>query len=431
MVASVAPKRSTLGDKKILTGLGGGVALEWYDWNIYGLMASFLAPHFFPSDNPVNSTLAALAVFATGFVTRPLGAVVLGPLADRVSHKKVLILCVSIMAVTTLAITLLPTYEQIGLTAGFLLLGLRLVQGLVTGAEAPVANTVAMELAPEGNRAQYLGVVSGSFVQLGILVSMFASFLTSAAVGSEAMHEWGWRIPFLIGTVLAVAIVWLRRNLPETLKKGETTEETPHVTTGGVWREIWQRRLALLAIVFVVGAAQIANYTWNTGLPNMANTVFEENSTLVFAIISGLGVMLVFGGPVVGRFADRHRASRTFVFCRLLIIPAMLLTLLYTRPGLNVFAVVVLLGGVVVCLNMGLVNFTATSLMPLSCRATGVGLGFALGVMLFGGTASYVMIWLQQQDLYWLFSVYGGGVAALSVVLYLVAKKKGHVHVDE
>lgn len=426
--------KGTLGDKKILSGLGGGVALEWYDWNVYGLMAAFMAPHFFPSDDPITSTLAALAVFATGFVARPLGAIILGPIADRTSHRKILIFCITVMAATTFCIAVMPTYEQIGVMAGVILLILRLIQGLVTGAEAPVANTVAMALAPEGNRAKFHGIVSGSFVQLGILASMFMSFVSSAAVGTEVMHEWGWRLPFAIGTVLAVAVIWLRRTLPETNKNSLSQESVPDADLQpkvNVWRELWDRRFAVLTIVMIVGAVQIANYTWNTGLPNMANAVFNEDSTVVFGIVTGLGILLVFGGPVVGWLADRYRASRIFVLTRLLIIPAMGLTLLYQKPGLGMFTFVVLAGGVVVCLNMGLVNFTVTTLMPESIRATGVGIGFSLGVMIFGGTASYLMLWTQQQGYFWLFPLYGALVTALSVVFYLLAKKKGHVHVDE
>ena len=249
-------------------GLGGGVALEWYDWGIYGLMAAFLAPHYFPSDNPVTSVLAALAVFGAGFFARPVGAAILGPIADRMSHKKIMLLSVTAMSIGSLLIAFLPTYDQIGTIAGVALLIIRLLQGLATGAEAGVANAIAIELAPPGKQGHYLGLISGTFIQIGIFGSSLIAFFVSASISPQVMAEWGWRIPFAIGGALAIIIIYLRAALPETLiesafhKKGDL-DKIPE-TTGGVWRALWKVRLALLAIILVIGSVQIANYAWIT-----------------------------------------------------------------------------------------------------------------------------------------------------------------------
>lgn len=419
--------------RKMTAGLGGGVLLEWYDWGVYGFMAAFLGPHFFPSGDPVASTLTALAVFGAGFFARPLGAAILGPVADRFSHKKIMMLSVSAMAIGSLIIAALPTYNQIGIIAGITLLVIRLTQGLATGAEAGVANAIAIELAPPGQQGRYLGLISGSFIQAGIFGSSLISFFVSAAMPSAAMAEWGWRIPFLIGGLMGIFVIVLRRALPETLVEKAmhhaSEHDRIHATTGNLWKALWKARLALLSVVLVIGAVQIANYAWTTALPNLANSVHKENSTAVFGIITGMGVLWIIMGPFVGRFADHIRPSRAFIITRLLLIPALFTILLYTEPGIGVFALVVFLGGTVVGINMSLYNYIAVTLMPRNIRTTGVAVGYALGVSIFGGTSSYLLVWLQQQHLLWAFPVYGGVVCLLSVLVYWAAKKRGHVYV--
>jgi MHS family alpha-ketoglutarate permease-like MFS transporter len=247
------------------------------------------------------------------------------------------------------------------------------------------------------------------------------------------MADWGWRIPFLVGGLMGIFVIVLRRELPETLVEkamhGQTENDRIHATTGSLWKALWKARLALLSVVLVIGAVQIANYAWTTALPNLANSVHKENSTAVFGIITAMGVLWIIMGPFVGRFADHIKPSRAFIITRLLLIPALFTILLYTEPGIGVFALVVFLGGTVVGINMSLYNYIAVTLMPRNIRTTGVAVGYALGVSIFGGTSSYLLVWLQQQHLLWMFSVYGGVVCLLSVLVYWAAKKRGHVYV--
>lgn len=430
--AGTRPKRT----KRMTAGLGGGVALEWFDWNVYGLMAAFLAPHFFPSEDPVTSVLAALAVFGAGFFARPLGAAILGPIADRISHKKVMMASVTAMAVTSLIIALMPTYETLGVAAPILLLVLRLLQGLATGAEAGVANAIAIELAEPHERGRYLGLISGAFIQIGIFGASLFAFVVSASVPAGAMGEWAWRIPFAVGGVLGLLVIYLRSTLPETLIESAMHKEQDELhkvqeSTGGVWKALWKVRLALLAVILVIGSVQIANYAWITGLPSMANGVYGENSTWVFGITTAMGAIWIASGPLIGALADRIRPSRAFTIFRVLLIPGFFTMLLYTEQNLAMFALVMVLGGIIVGFNMSLYNYIAVTLMPKSVRTTGVSLGYALGVSIFGGTSSYLLVWLRESDLMWVFPIYGSIVASLSIVVYWIAKKRGHVHVGD
>jgi MFS transporter, MHS family, alpha-ketoglutarate permease len=413
------PRDVTATTRRGMLGLGLGNTLEWYDWMVFGLLSAFLGPHFFPSEDPVSATLSALAVFAVGFAVRPLGGVLFGVVADLIGRRRVMLASVGLMAVTTLVIALTPTYATIGPWAGVILVVCRLLQGVSTGIEAPLSTAYAVELNPAGREGRAAGYIS-FFVNLGILLASLISFATSAIIGGDAMQEWGWRVPFVIGALLGVVVIYLRRALPETLHEHERAENS----TGTVWRGVGKHWLGLLAIVFVVGAAQAYNYAWNVGLPTLARSTFGEDPTAVFGLTTALGVVLLVGSLVTGVLADRYKLSRTFLATRLLAIPSVFLMLLYDEPGILGFAAVLLGGSVVLVLNMTLYNVIATSLMPKSCRATGVALGYGVAVALFGGTASYLLVWLQQRELDWLFPTYAAVLSLVSVALYVAARRR-------
>jgi MFS family permease len=410
--------------RRALIGLGLGNTLEWYDWMVFGLLAALIGPHFFPSDDAVSSTLSTLAVFAVGFVVRPLGGVLLGTIADRFGRRRIMLFSVGAMAVTTLVIAVMPTYSTLGVWAGLILLLCRLVQGASTGIEAPLSTSYAVELSPEGREGRAAGLMS-FFVNLGILLASLVSFLTSLTIGADAMLDWGWRVPFAFGALLGVVVFWLRRALPESLTEEE--RETNRTDGNTVWGGIGKHWLGILAIIFVVGAAQAYNYAWNVGLPSLARGTFAENPTWVFAITTALAVVLLIGSPLTGALADRKTLSKTFLVTRVLAIPSVFLLLAYNKPGIWGFAAVLLGGSIVLVLNMTLYNVVATSLMPKYCRATGVALGYGVAVALFGGTASYLLVWLQNAGLDWVFPVYVAVLSLLSVGTYQVARKRSGI----
>jgi len=427
--------------RRALLALGLGNTVEWYDWQAAGLLAALMGPHFFPATDPLSATLSALAVFAVGFAARPFGGVLLGTVADRVGRRAVMLLSVAIMAVSTLVIAVLPTYSQIGAWAGVILVACRLAQGISTGVEAPLSSAYAAELAPPGHEARWGGGVISMFVNLGLLGASLVSFVASGLLGNAAMSEWGWRLPFVFGALLGLVTLYLRRSLPETLHAEDPAGEVPAGTAaqsapsaqsaGQIWRTVRRHWVGVLAVVFVVGAAQAFNYAWNVGLPSLARGGFAENATSVFGLTTLLGLVMMLGSPLVGRWADRYRLSRVFLAGRVLAIPAVFLMLAYTGPGLGTLAVVLLAGGVVLILNMTLYNVVSVSLMPQSCRAAGCGIGYGIGVALFGGTASYLLVWLQRAHLGWLFPCYVAVLCVLSIALYLLARRRGEVYVGD
>lgn len=419
-------KKFTPEVRKGLLGLGLGNALEWYDWMVFGLLSAFIGPNFFPNTDPLSATLNALAVFAVGFAFRPLGGIMLGTLADRIGRRQVMLLSIMLMAGTTLVIAVCPSYEQIGVWAGIILVACRILQGISTGIEAPLSTSHAVELVPDGREGYVAGIMS-FYVNIGILLASLVSFLCSLTLGGAAMAEWGWRVPFIIGAVFGFVVVYLRRALPETMRP----EEMANNSSGAVWTGVRKHWLSVLAIIFVVGAAQAYNYAWNVGLPSAARSGFKEDPTAVFALTTALGVILVAGSWIIGKLADGKSMSRWFLITRILAIPSVFLMLMYVQPGIGGFAAVLLGGSLVLVLNMTLYNVVSTSLMPKNCRGTGVALGYGIGVALFGGTASYLLVWLQSLNLTWVFPVYVAVLSILSIVFYLAARRTNGIFVGK
>lgn len=407
-----------------LIALGLGGTLEWYDWMLFGLVASYLGPKFFPDSNPITATLSALAVFAVGFFFRPVGGIVLGTYADRIGRRKIMILSVVLMAATTLVIAVCPTYEQIGPWAGVILLLARIVQGISTGVEGPLATAQGLELVPEGREGTVAGVMS-AFVNFGILAASLVTFLTVLLLGPAAMADWGWRVPFALAVVGSIVVLYLRRRLPETM----TPQELEEASTGKIWSSVGRNWLSILAIVFVVGAVQVYNYAWTTGLPNTARIVMKESPTAVFGITTLLGVVMVIGSLIVGKLVDGKALSKWYMWTRALAIPSMFLVLLYVRPGMGAFAGVVLGGSIVMVLNMTLYNVVSSTLMPKASRGAGTALGYGIGVAVFGGTAAYLVVWCSEIHQTWLFSVYGAVLMVLSIVLYVLARRFNGIHI--
>lgn len=414
-------------NKRNAMALGGGMALEWFDFTVYGLMAALLAPHFFPGSDLVASTLSALMVFSIGFLARPLAGIFIGPIADRVGHKKILVMSIAAISASSLLMGLLPTYEQIGVWAAVVLVCARLIQGLSTGIEQAVGNSAAAEIATPGQEGRFTTIVSGSILQAGIMLASLVSFSASACVGGDAMAEWGWRIPFLVGGLAGGFVIYLRRSLPETGASAQGGD-TPS-TTADVWKQVWKNRLGFLAIFFVVAGTQSANYAWTVGLPGLARAAYNEDPTHIFAVTTMLGMLMIVAGTYVGALCDKYGNLKVFTIVRFALVPAVFLIVLYNERGILTFAAVMLIGGVAIALNQTLFNFIISTLIPPECRTTGMAMAYGLGVAVFGGTSSYILVWAQQENMLWAFSTYAAALSVISIWIYSLAARKGHVHI--
>jgi len=414
---------------KQLFALSAGHALEWYDWAMFGLLSVYIGQAFFPGENAVAATLNSLAVFAVGFVVRPIGGALLGTVADRIGRRPVMIGAVGATALGSLIIGLTPSHEVIGIWAGVIVLLCRVLQGFSTGIEGSLGAAYGVELVPE--RPGYVAGFMATFNNFGNMLAPLTAFVASASLGPENMAEFGWRIPFVLGGLLGFIVLWLRRTLPETLPSGsaaaEGTEAPTRTETIEVWRGVRHYWLSVLAVVFIVGALQAYNYTWLSGLPSLATGSYGEDPTGVFFVSTTLGAILTIGAWVLSRVLDKWDLSRWFVIGRLLTIPTIFLVLLYTGNGVGPLAGVLLGGSLILLLNLTIFSTVANLMIPQRFRGTAVGLGYGIGVAVFGGTASYLFVFLRSVGLGGVFPFYVATLCAISVVLYLVAKRKNGV----
>jgi MFS family permease len=230
-----------------------GTVFEWYDFYIYGLLATILTAQFFSGVNEITGFIFALATFAAGFAVRPFGALVFGRLGDLVGRKHTFLITMSIMGVATFAVGLLPSYASAGLFAPIALVLLRLLQGLALGGEYGGAATYVAEHAPAGKRGQYT-----SWIQTTATLGLFAALLVVIGVrtgmGEEAFKSWGWRIPFLASLLLLAVSLWIRMKLDESpvftrMKRAGTTSKAPLSEAFGRWSNLKIVLIALLGAV--------------------------------------------------------------------------------------------------------------------------------------------------------------------------------------
>jgi MFS transporter, MHS family, alpha-ketoglutarate permease len=407
-----------------LSAVFGGAAgnlVEWFDWYTYSATALYFAPVFFPQGNQTAQLLQTAAVFAVGFFARPIGAWLMGRYADRVGRKAALTLSVTLMCGGSLVIAATPGAAIIGVAAPIILLLARVFQGLSLGGEYGASATYISEMAGRRHRGfwssfHYVTLIGGQLAALGVLI-ILQHLLTKAQ-----MADWGWRVPFVIGAVLAIVAYWLRRRLQESQSFVRAEAEG---TTGGGMRRLFREypREALTVLGFTAGGSMIF-YVYTTYMQKfLANTAgFSKDQATEISALSLIAFMFAqplcgwlsdqvgrrpmmlaaFGGsalitwPVMTGVANAH--SSWIAFC--LILAAMLIQSGYTS-----------ISGVV-----------KAELFPTAVRTLGVAVPYALANAAFGGTAEYAALWFKSIGSESGFYVYASVLAAISFAVALTMK---------
>jgi len=249
-------------DIKVIAASSLGTMFEWFDFYLYGLLASYISAQFFSGVNETTGFILALAAFAAGFAIRPLGSIVFGRIGDLVGRKYTFLVTMGLMGLSTFAVGFLPSYATIGITAPIILVGLRLVQGLAVGGEYGGAATYVAEHAPEGRRGFFT-----SFIQTTATIGLFAALLLviglRGLMGEEAFAEWGWRIPFLLSIFLLAISLWIRFQLSESptfqkMKDEGTTSKAPLAEAFGRWSNL---KYVLIALFGGVAGQAVIGYT--------------------------------------------------------------------------------------------------------------------------------------------------------------------------
>jgi MFS transporter, MHS family, alpha-ketoglutarate permease len=417
--ADPAPGRPLTGrEKKAIFAATLGTIVEYTDWVIYATFASILAQQFFPEGNSLTALLSVFAVFAVGFLMRPIGGAVLGVFADRHGRKKGLTLSILLMSAASLVIALCPGYEAIGIAAPIVLVLSRLVQGFSAGGEFGSASAFLIESAPAHRRA-FAGSWQWFAINAGVLVSFVLGF-GLASVGSEgALEDWGWRVAFAIAGLLGLVALWIRLSVGETeaFKRRAATNAMEKNPLGTIFRK---HPGAVLRVIGIAMAGNMLNYVWMVHYPAQVHlaTGMPMRDTL-FAGIIAVAVSLVLI-PLAGLLADRigrRPVLMAFAFGSVLWAwPSHA----FLHPGITVLEVT-LLQTVAMVIMAGFGAACAVTLaeqFPAEVRVTGIALPYALSVTLFGGTAPYIMTAMEgwgYGDLIW---VYLAAIALVSGITY-------------
>ena len=389
--AAGAPLLTPFQRIKAILGGSAGNLVEWYDWFAYSSFALYFAKHFFPTGDQTAQLLQAAAVFAVGFLARPIGAWMMGLYADWKGRRAALTASVALMSAGSFAIALIPDHAQIGVAAPILLVVARLVQGLSLGGEYGASATYMSEMATSARRGfwssfQFLTLVAGQLTALLVLIVL------QKALPVAALEEWGWRIPFAIGGLLAVVVFWIRSGLEETRSYLAAKEEgAPRGGTATLLRDHPGETAAIFGLTC---AGSLAFYAYTTYMQKfLVNTTGFSKDTAT-TITAGVLVVYMLVQPLVGWLSDlvgrRTVMTAAFALGAVATYPAFTL-IAQTQSAWAAFGLILLL--VVIFSGYTAINAAVKSeLFPTHVRALGVALPYAMANAVFGGTAEYAAL---------------------------------------
>lgn len=402
----------------VAAALGNGI--EYFDWGIYSALTTIFAKQIFPSSDPTVSLLLSLATFALGFVARPVGAIVLGNVADRRGRKFVLTLAITLTSAGSILIAVVPTYAAIGIAAPALVLLARLAQGFGAGGEASSAATFLIESAPAHRRGFF-----GSFQQMstgaGLLTASLVATGITAIFPDDALNSYGWRLGFLLAGVAGVIALYIRRQVDDT----QLAEQVVRLTAAerkALRREMFRtHKRQLIQIFLLTVPGTIGNYMFLSYMAAFAKTTTGiDLGTALLANSCAIALYCV-AIPFAGLLTDKiGRRPQLLIFSVLyILIPYPVFTIL--GPSFGAVFAANLIGVLVLSLFSGTMAAVYNEQFPTAIRVAASGIPFALAVSVFGGTAPYVttqLFALGLGDFIWVY-LSAAGVLGLFVVLTL------------
>ncbi|MCV7355890.1 MFS transporter [Mycolicibacterium fluoranthenivorans] len=419
--AEHTPPDGRPGQSKFRTLLGAGVGntLEWYDWSVYAIFAPFFAAQFFVSDNPTSALLSTLAIFAAGFLMRPIGGFFFGWLADRHGRRFALTTSMMTMAAGSLLIGIAPTHDVIGVWAGLVLLVARLIQGLAHGGEIAASYTYIAEIAPRAKRGLWSTSVYVS-VTAGIVLASLIGAGASSTIGPDALRDWAWRVPFLIGGLLAVAGLYIRRTMHETEAFENERSTGEHATTGDLVRGLRRNKTSIARILGMSAGVTVVYYTWAVGIPGfaIANRGLDPTHGLWASVIANVFFMISL--PLWGKLSDKVGRKPIFITYGVAMLVLTFPLMALVGDSAVVLTLVMMVALFFLGAFVGIMPAYFAELFPTDVRASGVGVPYSLMVAIFGGTAPYVLTWLNSHHMSWLFSAYMVGLVAVGLLTTLL-----------
>jgi MFS family permease len=449
--AAKAVANAASGIKKVIFASSAGTMIEWYDFYIFGSLATTIASKFYHTGTPVGDLIAWLATFAIGFIVRPFGAIVFGHIGDLIGRKYTFLVTMTLMGLCTFAVGLLPTIETLGVWAGIILIVLRMLQGLALGGEYGGAATYVAEHSPQGRRGFFTSWIQTT-ATLGLFISLGVILITRLIIGNDAFQDWGWRVPFLISIVLVGLSMWIRMSLRESpmfqkLKDTKTVSKNPIKESFG---NPYNLRWVLTALF---GATMGQGVVWYTGqfyaLFYMQNifkvTLVDSNVIIGVALLVATPLFIFFGwlSDKIGRKKIMLAGMLLAVLTYYPIYGAMAAFaptdmgqhFLFAYQGYSKAALMALVFIQVVYVTMvyGPIAAFLVELFPTKIRYTSMSLPYHIGNGVFGGLVPIIGLALinatgnNYAGLWWPMLI-----AGLCFIIGLVlVKETNHVDIDD
>jgi metabolite-proton symporter len=431
MTATAQPYYSAEEKRKrifAIVSASSGNLVEWFDFYVYSFASIYFASQFFPSGNSTAEFLKSAAVFAVGFLMRPIGGWMFGRIADRVGRKKSMVVSVLMMCGGSLAIAVLPTYATIGVAAPILLLIIRMFQGLSVGGEYGTTATYMSEIALRGQRGffssfQYVTLIGGQLLAV-LTVVILEQFLTE-----PELKSWGWRVPFVVGAIAALVSLMLRRTLHETIKSDDANKKEAG-TLAGIFK---YHRAAFLTVLGYTAGGSLIFYTFTTYMQKYLVNSAGMPAKTASAVMTGALFLYMCMQPLFGMLADRiGRRHSMMLFGGLGTLATYpILEILRGNNNSYVAFALITLALAIVSLYTSISGLVKAEMFPPEVRALGVGLSYAIANAIFGGSAEFVGLSFKNAGHEDWFFIY---VTVMMVVAFLVSmrlpKTPSYLHTD-
>lgn len=365
-------------------------AFEWYDYALFGYFTLLISQQFFPASNPLTALLSSFAVFASGFAMRPLGAILFGYIGDRIGRKRALILSLVMMAIPTVLLGLLPTYNMIGFSATIMLVIIRLLQGLAVGGNYGGSFIYTIEQAPKRQKS-----LAGSIAMFGTLWGLFlgsgVAFLCNLIFTPEQLTSFGWRIPFLLGGFSVFVAHMLRKSeVAEHPIATPKQKESDSLPLKAIWESHISDVLKAIGIILLDGVGVYVLFVFMTTYATVFLGLPSDNVLLV----NTLGMAcLVTAIPIFGYLGDIYTPQRILKYVSLgfLVCSLPLFYWLVSNPSILALSCLQGVFAILVGAAYGALPSTVVGIFPRHIRYTGCGLSFNISVGVFGGTAPFVV----------------------------------------
>ena len=407
--------------------IGGSVGnlVEWYDWYAYSAFSLYFAQSFFPPADQTVQLLNAAAVFAVGFLMRPLGGWMMGRYADRHGRRTALTASVLLMCAGSLLIAITPSYARIGIAAPALLIIARMMQGVSVGGEYGASATYLSEMAGQRHRGfwssfQYVTLIMGQLLALGVLLVL------QRTMSVAALEAWGWRIPFVIGAACALVAVGLRRGIAET--SAFTNAVTPGEAPASALASLLAHPRSVATVFGLTAGGTVAFYTFTTYAQKfLVNTAGFSKADATLVSAASLAIFMCVQ-PLVGAISDQ--VGRRPVLMAFGVVGTLgtlpLLTALSTAQSVATALFLLTLALLVISGYTAINAVVKAELFPTNVRALGVAFPYAIAVSIFGGTAEYLALWFKNMGHESWFYWYVTTCIAASLVVYATMPETRH-----